>query len=178
MLDRWGEVGENGSKGGDRPLETTSMDPVQHSSLYVGQYQHSLDAKGRLTVPSKWRFKGDEGDATYLALPNADGSVIVYSPAQVARLKEKIAQVGLLGNPQQLRVIQQIFSQGEQFGPDKQGRIGLSDKLIKHTGIKKDAVLVGLVNNFVIWSTERYERQGKAEQDAAALTATLKDLGL
>jgi MraZ protein len=41
-------------------------------SLYVGEYQHTLDDKHRLTIPSKWRFDGDEEDV-YLALPNPCG---------------------------------------------------------------------------------------------------------
>jgi len=153
------------------------MDPNAHG-FYVGEFRHALDAKNRLTVPSKWRFNGDESDTAYLALPNPNGSVTVYPPEQVQRLKAKIAEVSMLGDPVRVRALTRIFSDGCQFGPDKQGRIGLPEKLVKHAGIAKEAVLAGLVNTFTIWSPERYERYLKAEEDSAALAATLKDLGL
>ncbi len=153
------------------------MDNNAHG-FYVGEFRHALDAKNRLTVPSKWRFKGDESDTAYLALPNPNGSITVYPPEQVQRLKAKIAEVSMLGDPVRVRALTRIFTNGYQFGPDKQGRISLTEKLVKHADITKDAVLAGLVNTFTIWSSQRYERYTQAEEDSASLTATLMDLGL
>ena len=153
------------------------MDNNAHG-FYVGEYRHALDAKNRLTVPSKWRFKGDESDTAYLALPNPNGSITVYPPEQVQRLKAKIAEVSMLGDPVRVRAITRIFADGYQFGPDRQGRIGLTEKLVRHAGIEKEAVLAGLVNTFTIWNPQRYQRYIQAEEDSASLAATLKDLGL
>lgn len=146
--------------------------------FYVGEYRHALDAKNRLTVPSKWRFSGDESDTAYLGLPNPNGSITVYPPEQVQKLKAKISEVSMLGDNAAVRRLTLMFTVGDQFGPDKQGRIALPEKLVKHAGIKKESVLTGLVNTFSIWNPERYEQYISAEEDPAALAAALKELGL
>ena len=145
--------------------------------FFVGEFRHALDAKNRLTVPSKWRFRGDEGDATYLALPNPNGSVTVYPPEQVQKLKAKIAEVSMLGDPR-VRALTRLFGDGFQFGPDKQARILLPEKLAKHAGVVKDVVLLGVINTFSIWNPERYEAYRAAEDNAVNMAQTLRDLGL
>ena len=64
-------------------------------TYFVGEFTHSLDTKGRLTIPSKWRIPG--GDNTYLALPNQDGYITVYPPKMVARLEENMGDAKLSG---------------------------------------------------------------------------------
>ena len=58
-------------------------------TYFVGEFTHSLDSKGRLTIPSKWRIP--EGDNTYLGLPNPGGYITVYPPKMVARLEGAFA---------------------------------------------------------------------------------------
>ena len=65
-------------------------------TYFVGEFTHSLDTKGRLTIPSKWRIPG--GDNTYLALPNQDGYITVYPPKMVARLEENMGDAKLVAS--------------------------------------------------------------------------------
>ena len=135
--------------------------------FYVGQYEHNLDAKNRLTIPSKWRFEGDQKASSYLALPNPNGSITVYPPRMMEQLENKIAQVSMLGEEETLRALTRIFSRAERFGCDKQGRINLTEKLTIHAEINKAIVLVGVVNTFHLWSPDRYalylKREGSGE---------------
>lgn len=126
--------------------------------LYVGEFQHSLDAKGRVTIPSKWRFTGDEGDF-YLAIPSGFGSggfITVYPPKMIARFEEQISKIGL-GDPDGQRTLMQLGAMAHSFGCDKQGRINLNEKLVAHAGISKQVVLVGNFSFFSIHSAERYD---------------------
>ncbi len=123
--------------------------------FYTGQYRHSLDDKNRLTIPSSWRSAHGESD-TFLATPHPDGYVAVLPPAEVEKLHEKIAQKALTDRDAQ-DAFQRFFSETLAFTFDKQGRIGLSDELRGHAGIGKDAVLVGSLNKFAIYSPERWE---------------------
>ncbi len=144
--------------------------------LYVGEFEHSLDAKNRLTVPSKWRLPGDEGDY-YLALPNPEGFVSVYPPAMVARLQERIAQISL-GDTQAQATLMYLSSMAHAFGCDKQGRVQLNEALLGHAGISKQALLVGNFSTFSIWSPERYAHFQKNVQAKESIAQALIKLGL
>ncbi len=125
-------------------------------ALYVGEYRHNLDAKGRLTIPSRWRFQGDEAEV-YLALPNISGFITVYPPARIRRLEEKLRETSL-SNPQALQKTTAILSMAHSFGCDRQGRINLVPKLVQHAGIEKQCVLLGAISCFHIYSPEVYDQ--------------------
>jgi MraZ protein len=122
---------------------------------FVGTYRHTLDAKGRLTVPAKWRFSGDVAEATFLALPNPDGSITVYPPKMAARVEALMEQNGgPMSNPKEADALGKIMASGDQFGCDAQGRIGLPEKLRRYAGLTKEVVLVGRLATFSLWAPE------------------------
>ncbi len=123
---------------------------------YVGSFRHNLDAKNRLTIPSKWRFAGDDQDA-YLALPHPGGYIVVLPPAQIERLHQQVTEVKL-GDRDGQDFINRFFAEAHSLGCDKQGRIGLADGLVRHAGVEKECLLVGSLIKFSIWSPERWEQ--------------------
>lgn len=125
-------------------------------AVYLGEYTRPVDDKRRLTVPSKWRFSGDDSDRAYLALPNPNGSITLYPPEMTANLYAKMSQMGMANQDRQ-RVIMNIFRKGESLGCDKQGRIMLPEKLMSYAGIAKETLLVGGLATFQIWNPERFE---------------------
>ena len=70
-----------------------------NTGIFVGEFRHSLDDKGRLTIPSAWRLKGDSEENQFLALPSVeDGAsayVVVYPPKMIAQLEERISQISM-----------------------------------------------------------------------------------
>ena len=124
-------------------------------AFYVGEFAHSVDAKGRLTMPSKWRFQGDDADV-YLALPNPGGFITVYPPKMIDRFEESVSKISL-GDAEGQKLITQLGSMAHSFGCDKQGRINLNDKLMAHASIGKKAILVGNFSYFSIHSADQYE---------------------
>ena len=147
-------------------------------NIFVGEFSHQLDAKNRLCIPSKWRFVGDDTDA-YLALPNPIGCITIYPPKMVARLEEKVSAVSL-GDIKGQKVLAKLFSQADTFGCDKQGRITLSEKLIRHAHLEKNALLVGSYATFNIWEPERYRMysEGSFEDEENEMSNLLQQLGL
>ncbi len=124
--------------------------------FYTGLYRHALDDKNRLTIPSAWRSAHGESD-TFLATPHPDGYVAVLPPAEVEKLHEKIAQKALTDRDAQ-DAFARFFAATLAFSFDKQGRISLTDELRQHAGIGKDAVLVGSLNKFAIYSPARWDK--------------------
>lgn len=122
--------------------------------FYTGLFRHTLDDKNRLTIPSTWRSAHAEAD-TFLATPNPDGYVSVLPPAEVEKLYAKIAAVPLSDASAQAEIAS-FFAVTQAFTFDKQGRIALSEALLRHAGIGKDAVLIGGLSKFNVYSPERW----------------------
>lgn len=144
--------------------------------VYVGEYRRNLDGKNRLTVPAKWRFPGDEADV-YLALPCPDGSVLVRPPKEMEAFLEKVNAVGS-GNIQHTKMLNQIFSMAHSFGCDKQGRIGLNQRLMNQAGITRGVVLLGAMKTFKIWDAQRYDQLISETFTDQSYAASLAEMGL
>ena len=127
------------------------------NAFYTGLFRHTLDDKGRLTIPSAWRAAHSDTD-TFLATPHPDGYIAVLPPGEVAKLHEKISAQKLSDAAAQAFAAR-FFSQTQSFSYDKAGRIGLSAELLKHAGIEKDAVLVGSLSKFNVYSPARWQQE-------------------
>lgn len=125
--------------------------------FYTGLFRHSLDDKGRLTIPSSWRAAHQE-DERFLATPHPDGYIAVLPPGEVDKLHEKISAMKM-SNAKAQSFAARFFSQTQDFSFDKAGRVGLSDELLQHAGIDKEAVLVGTLTKFHIYSPARWQQE-------------------
>jgi MraZ protein len=144
-------------------------------SVYTGNHRHTLDDKNRLTIPSLWRAAHSETD-TFLATPHPDGYIAVLPPAAVEDLHAKIAAMPLSDSDAQ-DAIASFFSETHSITFDKQGRISLTDELRRHAGIDRDAVLVGSMSKFNLYSPERWSRV-KQKTDGENQRDTMRRLGI
>jgi MraZ protein len=133
--------------------ETT--EPTYYNSLYW----HGVDEKRRVQVPAKWRPPKPGAELTLILWPKAkEGPCLrVLPPQQMAKL---VSDVDKMPNTDANKVVLKRFigSESVQVTLDKSGRICLPEKMAKEAGISNDAVLVGLLDRFEIWSPERYEK--------------------
>ena len=125
--------------------------------FFTGLFRHTLDDKGRLTIPSAWRH-AQPGEERFLATPHPDGYVAVLPPKEVAVLHAKISAMKLSDAKAQAFAAR-FFSQTQDFTFDKSGRVGLSTELLKHAGIERDAVLVGSLTKFNIYNPARWQQE-------------------
>jgi MraZ protein len=125
-------------------------------AFYTGLFRHTLDDKGRLTIPSAWRDAHGETDV-FLATPHPDGYVAVLPPPEVEKLHTKIAQLTLSDGAAQ-DFAASYFAQTQSFSFDKQGRVGLNAELLKRAGIGREAVLVGSLTKFNVYAPARWEK--------------------
>ena len=131
------------------------------NSVFTGFFEHTLDDKGRLTIPSAWRHaqteEGGVGGA-FLATPHPDGYIAVLPPAEVTKLREKVS-AQKLGDSAAQAFLARFFSRTQGFTVDKAGRTLLSPELLKHAGIEREAVLVGSLTKFNIYSPARWKQE-------------------
>jgi len=123
---------------------------------YTGLFRHTLDDKNRVTIPSAWRAAHAEGE-TFLATPHPDGYIAILPPAEVEKLHAKFANVALSDGAAQ-DFAARFFSETQALSFDKQGRMMFNEELLTQAGITKDAVLVGSLTKFSLYSPERWTR--------------------
>ncbi len=148
---------------------------IFETGVYVGEYQHQMDEKGRLTIPSKWRL--EENKTAYLALPNPIGCITIYPPKMLARLEAKVAELSL-GDEKGQKTLMRLFAMADTLDCDKQGRMVLSEPLRKQAGLEKEATLVGSFTVFHIWQPSRYTRYMQQEETQESVGELLSRLGL
>ena len=141
--------------------------------MFMGEYNHTGDEKGRLIVPSKFREQlGDE----FVVTKGLDGCLFIYPEDEWDRIEEKFREVPL--TTQDARKFARFFFAGAATCEiDKQGRILLPQVLRAHANIGKDAVLVGVLNRVEIWSRERWESESSFD-DMNQIAEHMAELGL
>lgn len=121
--------------------------------MFMGEYNHTIDAKGRLIIPSKFRESlGDE----FVVTKGMDGCLFVYDNEEWKKFEEKLLSLPMMDK--QVRQFTRYFLAGAaSVEVDKQGRILIPSVLREFADIAKDAVLVGVGSRIEIWSKERWE---------------------
>ena len=145
----WGVVGRYGV-----PFPFMAL---SGKSYYTGLFRHSLDDKGRITIPSAWRFAHAESDV-FLATPHPDGYIAVLPPSEVEKLHAKFSELKLSDAAAQAFAAR-FFSQTQSVSFDKAGRVMLSADILRHASIAKDAVLVGSLTKFNLYSPARWQQE-------------------
>ena len=145
------------------PTRSGEQQPGENSvqPTFVGEYRHSIDAKGRLIVPSRLRT-ALAGDEVVLARW-AEGCIAMWSPAGWQDVAKALQATGN-SRPEARNVMRMLAASAHWDTVDKQGRISVPEKLRERAGIDKEVVVVGAFNKAELWSPERWEeRMAEAE---------------
>ncbi len=143
--------------------------------MFMGEYDHTADAKGRLFVPSKFR---DELGKKFVVTRGLDGCLYAYGEEEWHRVKEDITTNPAL-NDKNGREFKRIFFAGAaEVEVDGQGRILLPAKLREYAGIEKEVVSVGIGTKVEIWSKERYEKMDTSYEKMDAVMEALSGMGI
>ena len=140
----------------------------------TGQYQHNIDAKGRLFIPAKLR---EELGGTFYVTVSTDAKhtafLAAYSADAWARLTEKFESLPSI----QTRQMVAIFANAAKCEPDAQGRILLPRELRDYAGLDKEAVVIGVSNRAEIWSAEKWAKEESEALNPENLAAAMAELG-
>ena len=132
--------------------------------MFLGQYQHSLDEKGRLTIPARFRDLLDQG--AYIT-QGFDRNLMVMTPTAFEQVYERITSVSLT-EPSARLLRRLIFSNAYPVEVDKAGRILVPQNLRQFLSLEGDAVVVGQGEYFEIWLPSDWNQQVKNLQDSDA----------
>ena len=143
--------------------------------MFRGEYSHTVDAKGRLIIPLKFREQlGEECIVTR----GLDGCLFIFELGEWEAYEEKLRKLPMTNK--NARSFVRFLSGGAtpcEF--DKQGRILLPATLRKFAGIEKDVILAGLPNRIEVWSEQKWNENNNYEEiDMDEIAGHLTELGL
>ena len=141
--------------------------------MFRGEYNHTIDAKGRLIIPSKFREAlGDE----FVVTKGMDGCLFVFDNSEWQNFAEKLRELPMMDK--EVRQFTRFFLAGAaSVEVDKQGRILLPSVLREFADLTKDAVLVGVGSRIEIWSKNRWEGT-VTYQDMDDIARHMAELGI
>lgn len=129
--------------------------------MLMGEYHHTIDEKGRLIIPSKFRLELGESFVVTRGLENC---LFVYSLIEWEKISSKLKTLPF--TKKDARNFSRFFLSGAcQLEFDKQGRINLPDTLISYADLIKDCVVVGVGDRLEIWSSELWDKFFMDNQD-------------
>lgn len=141
-------------------------------NMFLGEYQHSLDDKGRLAIPAKFRSAMAGGAVVTKGL---ESCLFLYPKKDWQTVAEKIASRHI----SQRAFARLMLGGAMDVDLDKQGRVILPDYLRKYAGLKKQTIMVGLYDRLEIWDQSAWEKyKTQSEKDSAKIAETLGELGV
>lgn len=120
--------------------------------MFMGEYNHSIDAKGRLIIPVKFR---QELGKQFVVTKGLDGCLFVYPRSEWENIENKLSEIPLTTKDAR-KFLRFFFAAAAVCEMDRQGRILIPVALRNYAGLEKDAVLAGVFNRIEIWSKERW----------------------
>ena len=139
----------------------------------MGTYHHNIDAKGRMSFPTKLRDL--LGGEFYVTTSINQKCLTIYSKSEWEKLANKIAELpDSMGG---LDIKRWLFSGAGELVPDKQGRVLIPSDLREFAGLKKDVVVIGLDDKAEIWDKELWDAQ-QSNMDMSAMLAAMQQLGI
>ncbi len=134
--------------------------------MFLGQYQHRIDSKGRLTIPS--RFREILSSGAYVTL-GFDRNLMVLTPEAFQSISERVNQMSLT-DPAARQLRRLIFATADRVEVDRSGRILIPQFLRETIGLENQVIVVGSGNYFELWSPAEWSKQASQIQDTEANT--------
>ncbi len=141
--------------------------------MFTGQYNHTIDPKGRLILPAKFReILGEE----FVVTKGLDGCLFVYPKDEWAKIEEKFREVPLTTKDAR-KFSRFFFSGAAPCELDKQGRVLLPQVLREYAELEKEVVVAGVLNRIEIWDSTKWSDESDYD-DMDEIAEHMADLGL
>ena len=143
--------------------------------MFIGEYAHNLDDKGRLAIPVKFRNELKKGAVVTRGL---DSCLFLYTKAEWQKLAEKLAALPI--SQANSRAFARLMLAGAMdVEVDKQGRVILPEYLRQFAGLKKSTVIAGLYSRLEIWDEAKWATyKGQTEAESGSIAERMAELGV
>ncbi|TET40490.1 MAG: division/cell wall cluster transcriptional repressor MraZ [Elusimicrobia bacterium] len=142
--------------------------------MLIGQYRHSLDGKNRLFIPARLR----QNVRKFIITSGLEGCLFVYTPENWIKITERLKTLPLT-KADARKFLRTFLSGANECPVDDQGRILIPKTLCSYANIRKEVIVVGVLDRIEIWSKSNWERyQKEAEKQFVEVAEKLVDLGI
>jgi MraZ protein len=143
--------------------------------MFIGEYQHTVDEKGRLAIPSKFRKELAKGAVVTRGL---DSCLFVFTAAEWKKLAEKLAELPM-SQPNARAFARLMLAGAMDVKLDTQGRVLLPEYLRGYAKLGKESVVAGLYSRLEIWDKGAWEKyKKKTESNSNDIAEKLGELGV
>ncbi len=146
--------------------------------MFRGRFEVSIDDKGRINIPSRFRDTLRERYDERLIVTNFDSCLVAYPYNEWVELEKKASQLSMVRK--EVKAFQRFFISGAtECSLDKQGRILLPPVLRGYAGLEKDIVVAGMLTKIEIWSRDSWEKELELSRESFEdMADVLSDLGI
>lgn len=141
--------------------------------MFKGEYDHTVDAKGRIILPAKFR---EELGSQFVVTKGLDKCLFVYSNEEWKRIEDNFREKSMTSKDAR-KFMRFFFAGAADCEVDKQGRILIPAKLREYAGLEKDIVSVGVLSRVEIWSRESWENDSNYD-DMDEIAEHMAELGI
>jgi MraZ protein len=134
--------------------------------VFYGEYEYSLDEKGRLIIPARIRDAMKQGGVTaFMITRGLDECLFLFSLQEWQKYVETLDSIPLVKGKAR-SFMRMFFSAAAECSLDKQGRIFIPPNLREHATIEKDVVIIGVRNRIEIWAKSKWEKFSKEARES------------
>jgi len=142
--------------------------------MFIGEYQHAIDNKNRMIIPSKFR---EELGTSFVITKGLDGCLYAYTMDGWKIMEEKLKKLPLTSKDARA-FVRFFFSGANEVGPDKQGRVLIPQNLLEYAGIEKEIVSIGVSTRIEIWSKARWDEYNNSDINFDEIAEKMSELGI
>jgi MraZ protein len=142
--------------------------------VFTGEYRHTVDEKGRIAIPARFRVELAQGAHVTKWI---DGCLALFPRAEWEILAERTAGLPVT-NPDARTFRRLLFGSAFEVEPDRQGRFVLPSALREFAGLGADVVIVGLRNHLELWSPQQWDQYSQQMDQPEVLAEHLQGLGI
>jgi len=144
------------------------------TQMFIGEYQHTIDPKSRIIMPSKFREGLGE---KFIVTKGLDNCLFVYSLEEWTNFENKLRTLPIADKAAR-EFIRFFFSGAAECEVDKQGRILIPSNLREFARLDKEIVVTGVSTRIEIWSKENWEAYNDSGMDADEIAEKMSQLGI
>jgi MraZ protein len=142
--------------------------------MFLGEFQHSLDTKGRVILPARYRDQLAEG--AYVT-KGRGGCLSVFTPEDFEDVASQVREQSKRG-AKELNAARTFFSGAQEVKPDKQGRVALPQNLREYAGLTREVVVAGVFSRIEIWDRDRWRELDRVGAQALTDSDDLPEFGI
>jgi MraZ protein len=142
--------------------------------MFLGEYEHSLDAKGRVILPAKFRDQLTEGG---FVTKGRGGCLSVFTPEEFENVASQVRELSKRGS-KDLNAARSFFSGAADISPDRQGRVVIPPNLRAYAGLTREVVVTGVFSRIEIWDRDRWQEHDRVGDLALTDSDDLPEFGI